>query len=323
MEGSGSDRDNRIRSIQTSDPQKLSAFQTGKNRQYTQVRSGSFHACYSEVNLEGVQLFSENINVGARIQATPDPRFVPYAAVLPNGSNGNFCGFQLPENPFLQATGGEWDVTFSNHLHYVSAAFNREYFQNYYAQITAQDVPYEWLMSRMVSTLPQALSCFRNGSKQILYLTSQNPNYLNYPAVLKYLSDLPFKLIFDALGPTLHKQEKIKPLSKRLRGVRKSLEYIEANPKKMLTVPEVCAVSGLSERSLQYGFQELLGMTPVKYLRLVRLNGSHQDLLAAQADSNQKVVDIALKWGFVELGRFAREYQMLYNELPSQTLRQA
>ncbi|WP_419812105.1 helix-turn-helix domain-containing protein [Bacterioplanoides sp.] len=313
----------RIRSIQTADPCRLSEFQSGKNRQYTQVSSGNFRGCYSEVNLEGVQLFSESINVGARIQATPDNHYVPYAAVLPSGSDGNFCGFHLPETPFLQATGGEWDVTFSNHLHYVSAAFNHKYFREYYAQITAQDVPSEWLMSRMLATKPQAISCFRNGSKQVLHLVSQNPDYLNYPAVLKYLSELPFKLIFDALLPTLESPEKIKPLSKRLKGVRKSLEYIEANPQKFLTVPEVCALSGLSERSLQYGFQELLGMTPVKYLRLMRLNGTHKDLLQAEPGSKQRVVDIALKWGFVELGRFAREYQMLYNELPSQTLRHA
>ncbi|UTW48086.1 helix-turn-helix domain-containing protein [Bacterioplanoides sp. SCSIO 12839] len=323
MEGSCTNLDSRIRSIETSDPQQLSAFQSGKGRQYTQIRAGDFRACYTEINLDGVQLFSEKLNVGTRIQGAPDSRFVPFGAIMPNNTQGNFCGFSLPEAPFIQATGGVWDVTILNHLDYVSSAFNAEYFHSYYEKIMATEVPKDWIMSRLVVTDSDALTLYRNGLKHVLYLVAQNPDYLIYPAVLKYLSDLPFKLIFDALGPTLHKQEKIKPLSKRLRGVRKSLEYIEANPKKMLTVPEVCAVSGLSERSLQYGFQELLGMTPVKYLRLVRLNGSHQDLLAAQADSNQKVVDIALKWGFVELGRFAREYQMLYNELPSQTLRQA
>ena len=323
MEGSGTDLNSRIRSIQTSDPQKLSAFQTGKNRQYTQINSGSFRACYSEINLQGVQIFSENINVGARIQATPHSQFVPFGALIPSGSQGNFCGFELTDAPFLQATGGEWDINFSNHLNYVCTAFDADDFHKYYSLLTAKEVPHQWLMSRMVTTDTKALAYFRNGCKQVLHIISQNPGYLKYPSVLKYMSDLPFKLVFDALQPTQNKPEKIKPLSKRLRGVRRSLEYIEASPNKMLTVPEVCAVSGLSERSLQYGFQELLGMTPVKYLRLVRLNGSHQDLLAAQADSNQKVVDIALKWGFVELGRFAREYQMLYNELPSQTLRQA
>ena len=313
----------RIRSIKTSDPQKLSAFQAGKNRQYTQINSGSFQACYSEINLLGVQVFSENINVGARIQATPHSHFVPFGAPIPSGSQGNFCGFELPDVPFLQATGGEWDINFNNHLNYVCAAFDAHEFHQYYSRITAQEVPRQWLMSRMVETDTTMLAYFRNGCKQVLHLVSQNPDYLNYPAVLKYLSELPFKLIFDALLPTLESPEKIKPLSKRLKGVRKSLEYIEANPQKFLTVPEVCALSGLSERSLQYGFQELLGMTPVKYLRLMRLNGTHKDLLQAEPGSKQRVVDIALKWGFVELGRFAREYQMLYNELPSQTLRHA
>jgi AraC family ethanolamine operon transcriptional activator len=33
-------------------------------------------------------------------------------------------------------------------------------------------------------------------------------------------------------------------------------------------------------------------------------------------------MDIALRWGFLEFGRFAREYSRLFKELPSHTLRQ-
>ena len=76
----------------------------------------------------------------------------------------------------------------------------------------------------------------------------------------------------------------------------------------------------LSERNLQYGFKEYIGITPIRYLRLLRLNGVRRDLLINQSDKN-KVVDVALDWGFIELGRFAREYRQLFQELPSATLK--
>ena len=81
----------------------------------------------------------------------------------------------------------------------------------------------------------------------------------------------------------------------------------------------MCQIANLSERSLQYGFKEYLGITPVRYLRLLRLNRVRRDLLISDPKED-RVVDVALNWGFVELGRFAGEYRKLFQELPSSTL---
>jgi AraC family ethanolamine operon transcriptional activator len=62
-----------------------------------------------------------------------------------------------------------------------------------------------------------------------------------------------------------------------------------------------------------------LGITPIRYLRLVRLNRVKQELLIASPET-VKIMDVALKWGFLELGRFAGEYRQLFQELPSETL---
>ena len=61
------------------------------------------------------------------------------------------------------------------------------------------------------------------------------------------------------------------------------------------------------------------GMTPVRYLKLRRLNQVHRDLRDAES-GRDSVTEIASRSGFFDLGRFASEYRALFGELPSVTL---
>ena len=121
------------------------------------------------------------------------------------------------------------------------------------------------------------------------------------------------------LTPGLQQKQQIAPLSKRIKGVQKVLEYIHYHSAELPDIKSLCEVASLSERSLQYGFQEYIGISPVQYLRTVRLNAARQQLQNASKDKHS-VSAIALDWGFLELGRFARDYKQLFLELPSETL---
>jgi AraC family ethanolamine operon transcriptional activator len=87
-----------------------------------------------------------------------------------------------------------------------------------------------------------------------------------------------------------------------------------------IRVLDLAAVAGVSQRVLELGFQEALGMSPQKFLRWNRLNQLHRNLRNARA-ANTTVTDICNHWGFHELGRTAVEYKQLFDESPSSTLR--
>lgn len=307
------------RQVSTSNLDELIKFQANKNRHYTQLQTGQLTSKYTEINLEHVQIFKENLNVGARIEASPAKFYLPFAFILPSSGDYRFCGHKGFKNTLIQASGGIWDVTFNNNLDYVCSAFKRSYFYENYELLTGQTVPDQYLESKAVQTSFHGLSNYAVGINNIL-------NYLHAFSAIsapekieRLLTSQVLKLTVDALQPTISFNENLKPHPQRIRGTQRVIDYLQVHADQLPDMQTLCKVAHLSERSLEYGFKEYLGVTPISYLRIVRLNGARLELLQKNHQQN-KVADIAFNWGFLELGRFAREYKQLFQELPSQTL---
>lgn len=103
------------------------------------------------------------------------------------------------------------------------------------------------------------------------------------------------------------------------RHVRRVQEHLRAHAHEPITATQLAEVAGCSLRSLYSGFQAFCGMSPMQYLRDLRLDGVRADLLAGQGETS--VSSAALRWGFGHLGRFSAEYKARFGEAPSQTLR--
>jgi AraC-like DNA-binding protein len=87
-----------------------------------------------------------------------------------------------------------------------------------------------------------------------------------------------------------------------------------------LLVGDLCKAAGVSERSLQYAFKEVMGLSPVAYLIRLRLHRVRKALLAGTHGSTTVSAE-ALNWGFWHFGEFSRAYRECFGELPSDTLR--
>ncbi|MCW5770255.1 MAG: AraC family transcriptional regulator [Rhodospirillaceae bacterium] len=103
--------------------------------------------------------------------------------------------------------------------------------------------------------------------------------------------------------------------------VRRAQEFLHANAARTITVAELIAVAGVSNRALYYGFERYLGATPMKYLRQVRLESARTALRKARG-SDETVTDVAMAAGYSNLSRFCRDYRALFGETPSATLRE-
>jgi AraC-like DNA-binding protein len=104
------------------------------------------------------------------------------------------------------------------------------------------------------------------------------------------------------------------------RVVRDAVDIIEAEPDSALTVSSLASRTNISVRALQEGFRRHVGMSPMAYLREVRLRRTHETLLRSDM-SAATVASVAHSWGFNHLGRFAAAYWARYQEAPATTLR--
>jgi AraC-like DNA-binding protein len=104
------------------------------------------------------------------------------------------------------------------------------------------------------------------------------------------------------------------------RAVRRAMDLIRSHPEQPLTVTELALAAGCSERSLQKGFQRYAGTSPMTYLRQIRLERVHAELIGADP-SEVTVTEVAARWGFSHQGRFAGAYRRRYGVTPSQSLR--
>lgn len=106
----------------------------------------------------------------------------------------------------------------------------------------------------------------------------------------------------------------------RPRTVKRALDVMHAEPWRPYTIKDLATVAGVGVRVLQDAFRQHVGMPPLTYLRRLRLDGVHAELSRA-APGEASVSEVAYRWGFTHLGRFAGAYRERFGVSPSHTLR--
>jgi AraC-like DNA-binding protein len=104
--------------------------------------------------------------------------------------------------------------------------------------------------------------------------------------------------------------------------LRRAIRFVHDHADEDLEVADIAAGAELSERGLQDLFRRRLAVTPMRYLREVRLDRVHLELTSRRGGV-VTVRDIARRWRFAHLGRFAASYRQRFGESPHQTLRRS
>lgn len=84
-----------------------------------------------------------------------------------------------------------------------------------------------------------------------------------------------------------------------------------------ITLDRLCAVTGVSWRTLQKSMLAAYGQTPLEFVNARRMIAARKRL--ESRSSRTQVATIALDCGFRHLGRFAASYREAFGELPSET----
>jgi transcriptional regulator GlxA family with amidase domain len=98
-------------------------------------------------------------------------------------------------------------------------------------------------------------------------------------------------------------------------ALRRAVGFIHAGYDRDLTLNEIAQACDLHPRSLQVAFRQAMGVSPMAYLKALRLDAARYLLSARRRPDS--VTDVALGCGFSHLGRFSRDYRARFGHSPS------
>lgn len=101
--------------------------------------------------------------------------------------------------------------------------------------------------------------------------------------------------------------------------LRRAIAFIDEYAHTDITVAGIAAAACVSIRAVQLAFRRYLDTTPMGYLRRIRLDRAHRQLLAADPERDT-ITAVAHHWGFPSSSRFAAAYRQAYGVAPSRTM---
>lgn len=163
-----------------------------------------------------------------------------------------------------------------------------------------------------------AIECLRRAIAGAFQIGARNPLLLEDPLVRRPAE----QAVLTAAVRVAHSRRDARSVRSvsHLRAVRAAFAVLEARASEPIYLAELCESAQVSERTLRNAFQHLYGVSPIRYLALRRMELVRRAL--RDADPRQtRVSDVASRFGFTNLGRFAMEFRQLYGESPSRMLR--
>ena len=111
-----------------------------------------------------------------------------------------------------------------------------------------------------------------------------------------------------------------KPVMRRRdTALKVAVNFIVESDRLITSVKELCSITHVSERTLEYAFHERFGQSPKTFTLMHRLNKVRKMLRHADPDVD-RIYEIAGCHGFFHMGQFTSDYKRLFEELPSDTL---
>lgn len=284
------------------------------SQDYVQLTPGPFAGSYMAVKLPDFQLYHESANQAMHQYGSASPSQFHFGIPLDAmASRSHFFGTLVKGSKLLCINPGD-DFDYHSPCGMQFAGFSIET-----DRIRDLDTLYEFdqLPLTPVEITPYQRGHFYQLVSNVLHEASSGVVVLTHVEQQHQLVQQALDIVMGAIGH--HIERPASTPQGRAQLVRQVRSYLFENLDEPMSVIDICRHFGISRRTLQYAFQDTLDVSPVKYLRALRLHGVRRELLNPPT-SECRVQDVAARWGFWHLSHFAEEYKCLFGESPSHTL---
>ena len=307
-----------IKQTSTWDFDEQATLLQGWNQQYRQISPGAFHGVISELLFDDIHLFQEFTSRALFQSGKLAAETVAIGIPLATDGNGLFCGAAMH----------------ASSVHVFSGTDGFEFFSPTGLKMGGIVVPRDALLDRLPASSqaavlasashahlkavqPEKIHAAREFMHSSFKLCQKSPALLQNRNFRRQLREITLASVAEILsGDQVTEEDFHLAPQRRCRIVMQARDHLHSTIDNCVSVESLCMAVGVSRRTLQYCFQDLLGMNPVAYLRAERLNGVRHMLKEAHS-----VTDAATAWGFWHFGHFSQEYKKMFGELPSVTFR--
>lgn len=286
------------------------------NQDYSQLKAGRFSGSVAMLQNGPVKLFSERMNRAVyQSGAVPEGRLA-FGLLVRAGGHTCICGEEgTPESLMVFSGRSGFEFYSPENFEFFGIEIDKNWSDDVVFQSMARSL--ERIISRGNRTLVLETRKIRRLKGLLDVVMPGNPtgeNLFEWPDRGRSFNHGLIGWMLDLLEDSENEQED--------RGVR-HWDAIAAI-RRLVTESDDCPNSvaeltvrlGLSRRTLQNACQEIMGLSPIQYLRALRLSESRKHL-----ENAVSVTEAATQFGFWHLGYFARDYNAMFGELPSTTLK--
>lgn len=311
----------KLRQYRTEDVDDQAYALEGWTQHYEQLGCGRFQGSVWQLALSDGVLLREHTNRQLREQIKPPSDHLVLAIPLAVEPGSVFAGQPLGRESLMVLSGHEeYDVLSAGELDLIGLSVQRSMLEGRLAPAKI-----EWLeraeRQRSLELAPEVAAAIRHMLLAVNTETTRQLERIADPELeAELLSSTLTQAVLLAMSGdrTDHASTIPRRANNRLRIVKRAIDFMQANLHNEVGVPEICAAAYASRRTLQYCFEEFMHTTPQAYLRALRLNEARR---ALKLHADQPITGVASMLGFSSASHFTRHYKLMFDELPSETLK--
>ena len=265
-----------------------------------------------------------DIQYGSEVTIDPidlDSHFLVHAALQGSSSvwSDGVEGVMRPDNLYITCPGKGTRIRMTQECRHLTVRIPASSFEDYLTQCLHIPVnrPVRFHVRDEVGReLPQV---WRNLLQHLIAQIEVGPGLMSSPHTQRQYTMLMVEMLLNHYCNTYSDQISLHGNDVAPWHVRRAREIIHDSIDETISVADLAVQIGVSVRSLQNGFRQFLGVTPVEYVRRHRLERLHKALI--NSDPQASVTEMMLECGIVNFGRYAQYYRQQYGCSPSETLR--
>jgi AraC family ethanolamine operon transcriptional activator len=291
-------------SLHFQDAQEQAHALSGWNQEYLQLSAGRFQGELAQVEGSGIKIFIERVQQSVLQTGVLPARVLALGVPLHASGGGMFCG---------RACGADSLHLFSGDSGFEFRTSRQHTMLGLELQLGADvELP---LRAGTLSHTVRPLAKVKAYVMELYQSARLQPELLSNAAVVASVADF----LLDSLLRAPHAPElELDNTHAHWALVQRCVVLVNEARDSTPTVTQLCTQTGVSRRTLQNAFQRVLDMSPLAYIKAVRLKQAREALKNARS-----VTEAATASGFWHFGHFSHDYQTLFGERPSDTLRRS